>query len=271
MARLLEGFFMKAILSNHEYTYLYNKGGDALVAVFATLRAFKEKEVYYKEGKEGVCGLLSNKTPLSRNSIKKYLPLLGEFVKVHHNGNIAVLSRKQTLKTLPRQKNTKLIPIECGKLPDTKTSVYYVRVNSNLKKQERQKGKKAKRIETLKAEPKSLKQLKAKTKLDKKTSLVALKNSYRENCTLSNRAFDKLKRQSEYKCPSRGSYQKSKLLKRGLISQQRNVFLFLEGVRCYSYLRELRESLDYGGLFIGNKGIYFEDSPTINIGSALVG
>lgn len=263
----------KAILTNHEYDALLNKGGDDIIAVFASLRFYKKDVVYYKEGRQGVYGTLNKRTGISRTTLKKHLPTLIKMgmVYVHGNGNVAVAGRKSTNKLLPRKKTTKFIPIQIGrKYTDTKTNVYFVRVHSNIKGQEKQIVKKSKRIELLNAEPRTLKEHKAKQKLLKKTSLSQLKNSYRENGTLSNASFDSLKKcdSETFKCSHRGNYQKSKLLKLGLISQHRQVFLFMEGCHSYCSMREIRESLPFGGLFMGEKGIYFEDSPIIYLGSA---
>lgn len=263
----------KTLITNHEYDALLNKGGDGLIAVFATIRFYKKGTVYYREGRNGPIGMLKKATGLSRSTLNRYLPVLLEIglISIHDNGNVSVMGRESTSRILVRKKTTKFIPIEISKkFTDTKTNVFFVRVHSNLNGQKRQIAKKSKRIELLNAEPRTLKEYKAKKNLLKKTSLGDIKNSYRENGTLSNTSFDRLKKCDAeiLKCPYRGNYQKRKLLKSGRISQQRQVFLFLEGCHSYCTMREMRQSLNFGGLFMGNKGIYFEDAPIIILGSA---
>lgn len=263
----------RTLLTNHEYDALLNMGGDGLISVFATIRHHKKGVVYFKKGRAGIYGTISKHTGLSRTTLKKHLPSLMDIglVQIHKNGNVAITSRQGSARILSRKKTTKLIPITiCKKFTDTKTNVYFVRVHSNIRCQERQIAKKSKRIELLNAEPRTLKELKAKKRLEKKTSLDEIKNSYRENGTLSNASFDRLKKcdAESIKCPHRGNYQKAKLLKSGKITQRRQVFLFMEGCFSYCTMREVRESLGFGGLFMGKKGIYFEDAPIIDIGSA---
>lgn len=266
-------FMQKTVLTNHEYDALLKCGGDGLIAVFCHLRFYKTDTVYYKEGRAGVYGMLTKRTGLSRNTLKKHLPMLMDLgiVCVHENGNVAITGRKSSGRLLERKKTTKYIPIEIGpKFTDTKTNVYFVRVHSNLRGQEKQIAKKSKRIELLNAEPRTLKEHKAKERLLKKTSIDEIKNSYRENGTISNCLFDALKKCDPeiIKSTARGNYQKRKLVSKGDIGQQRQVFLLMEGCHSYCYMREVRQSLCFGGVFMGNKGIYFESSPTIYLCSA---
>lgn len=262
---------MVVLLTNREYDYLLKLGGDDLISVFSTLRCHS-RIFYKKKGRKGTTRTLKDATGISVNTLKKHLPKLIEsrLVEVHHNGNIAIRSRKWSDQNLPFIRKRKLIPIEVNEsYVETKRSCFFVRVHSNIKRQERQSEKKQRRIELLYAEPRTLKEHKAKERLSKKASIDELKNSYREDATLSNAKFDEIKKGGV--SPWRGNYQKRKLIEKGFIGQKRNVFLFLEGVFSYSYMYEVRNSLNRGGLFMGSKGIYFEDSPTIFLLSAKVG
>ncbi len=270
-------------LTNNEYHYLYIQGGDGLVAFFATLRYTKKSTVIKKVGKKGPFAVIGNVTGLCRTTVNKYLTqlLALDMAEVHPNGNIALRSRKWADKNLPRMKNRKLIPIEvCKKFTDTKTSIKFVRVHSNIKKQKSQIGKKAERIELIKqlhtGRINNLHDLKrAKSLVKKGYSYESLKADYRLNSTLSNLGFDKLNKNTEndIECnKSSGNYLKSKLLKRGLLIQNRQVVLAYPNVKDFTFLEQLRADEYSGGHFIGKKGIYFEDSPIIELGIvAIVG
>ncbi len=226
----------------------------------------------YPKCRERLTGALHRITGLSRNTINKYLPELERLDLVkRQKGALLIRGRKWSNNNLPKLRNKKLIPIEiCKKFTDTKTSSFYVRVHSNIKSQNKESSKKAERIKILeqhhRGQTASLKDLKrAKLLIKKGNTLTSLTNSHRLNSTISNSTFFNLKKGINNGFKISGHYHKSKLLKKGLIQQTRNVHLFLEGVFSYSYLIELRDSFDYGGFFIGRRGIYFEDSPTIII------
>ena len=260
------------LLSNLEYDHLYNEGGDSLVAFFATLRSRKGAHLITIKCKERLTGAITRISGLSRGTVKKYLPELVRIGLVkQEKGALLIRGRKWSNTNLPRLKNRKLIPIEvCDKFTDTKTSSFHVRIHSNLKSQEKESSKKAERIQLLeqhhRGQTKSLKDLKRSKRLIKKGhTLTSLKNSHRLNSTLANSTFLNIKNNVVDGSKGGGCYHKVKLLKRGLIQQQRNVHLFLEGVFSYAYLNDLRDSTTYGGFFIGKRGIYFEDSPTISV------
>lgn len=263
---------MTTLLLNSEYKLLYDAGGDDLVAFFATIRAKKRGPTIEIRCKERLPGAMHRITGLSRNTIKKYLPQLQELGLIDTQmGTVVARGRKWSYNNLPRLKNKKLIPIIiCKKFTDTKASSFYVRVHSNIQNQNKESSKKAERIKILeqhhRGQTRSLKDLKRAKRLIKKGhTLTSLKNSHRLNSTISNRKFFDLKKDITDGKKISGHYHKSKLIKMGLISQTRNVHLFLEGVFSYSYLYELRDSFKYGGFFIGKKGIYYEDSPTIEV------
>ena len=270
------------LLSNIEYSFLYNEGGDGLVTFFATLRYCKKSAVIKKVGKKGPIALIGFVTGLSRTIINKHFPTLLEIgmVQVHPNGNIAVRGRNWTNKNLPRQINRKLIPITiCEKFTLTKTRVAYVRVHSNLKRQKSQIGKKAEQIKVLREElsgaTQSLKNHHAATHLVRKgLDLQILVQNSCLNSTISNHGFYKLLKNNELHSENTkrtGQYFKRMLLKQRLIIQQRDVRL-VSRVKSIHGLEQLRESEKYGGYFLGRSGIYYEFSPRIEFGNApLVG
>ena len=260
----------RTLLNNDEYKTLFDKGGDSLVAFFATLRYHKKEVVYKKVGRKGSYATIRSYTGLSINCIKEYLPVLMEMglVDVHSNGNIAVKGRNYTSRHLKCTNKDKLIPITVyKKFSKTKSSSYYVRVHSNLKSQEKGIKKKAERLKLhckyADGNISSQKELKALQKLERRgLDETTLKNSYRSNSTLSNSTFSKIKGSNS---KGSGEYQKNKLIKMGLISQQRDFKLFKSGVFSKSDVSYLRNELNVNGLFLSPFGIVQEISPLISI------
>ena len=257
------------LLNNDEYTTLYDRGGDSLVAFFATIRCYKKDVVYRKSGRKGTYGTLRHYTGLSINTIKAYIPMLLELgmCSVHDNGNIAVHSRNYNRKNLNSCTYNKIIPI-CvhSKFSLTKSSSYYVRIHSNLKSQEKGIKKKAERLKLhCKYTNNSInkKELKALRNLERRgLDETTLKNSYRSNSTLSNSTFSKIKGSNS---KASGNYHKNKLIKMNLISQQRDFKLFKEGVFSKSDVSYLRNEFNINGLFLSPFGIVREVSPLISI------
>ncbi|MEO0508140.1 MAG: hypothetical protein AAF090_18435 [Bacteroidota bacterium] len=264
------------LLSNTEYDFLYNEGGDNLISFFATLRFHKKGIVIKRIGKKGVAATIGSATGLSRTSIERYLSVLIDtgLVMIHPNGNIAVRGRKWSYKNLPRQKRLKLLPITIyKKFTDTKVSSRFVRVHSNIKSQNTQIEKKCKRIKLLEelnsGRTKKLSELKLAKQLEKDGFTVSNLLESRSNSTLSNLGFDKLIRQSENKnTKSAGKYHKNKMLKAERIQQKRNITLAYPGVKDKKFARELSEDPNFkGGSFVSSKGIFLETSPDITISS----
>lgn len=263
-------------LTNIEYDFLHFEGGDGLIAFLATLRANKPKEVIKKVGKKGPVALLQDVTGMSRTVIEKHLPQLLEIgmVEVHENGNISIHGRKWSDRNLPRLGKRKLIPIQVHrKFTDTKICSAYVRVHSRIKKQERQIGKKAKRIEVLEACSRNKRLSKSDYRLWKKLyrngiTLKGLQNKYRSTSTISNLAFYKILKDSDLGSDcniNSGKNFKLKLIELGLIKQERNYRLKYPGVRDPKFLENENELLLFGGLFQASNGIVLEGSPTISL------
>lgn len=268
-------------LTNNEYHYLYIEGGDGLVAFFATLRHSKNSTIIKKVGKKGPFALVGHISGLSRTIINKHLPTLLKLkmVEIHPNGNVAIRSRKWSVKNLPGLRRRKLITIEIHKkFTDTKTSVGFVRVHSNIMKQKSQIGRKAERIKLIEQSRlgniRNLNDLKCSIRLLKKgITIESLKADYRSNSTISNLGFHKLHKSNQNTTnynKSTGHYYKSKLLKRNLIIQDRNVILAYPNVKNIKFLESLNDEVVSGGYFIGEKGIYYEDSPRIELGIAAI-
>lgn len=262
-------------LTNTEYDYLFLEGGDGLVAFLATLRAHKPNEVIKKVGKKGPVALIQSVTGLSRTTIEKHLAQLLEIgmVNIHANGNIAIHGRKWSDKNLPKLERRKLIPIQVHeKFTDTKVCSAYVRVHSKIRKQERQIGKKAKRIEVLEACSRNKRLSKSDYRLWKKLyrngiTLRGLQNKYRSTSTISNLSFHKILKDSDLASDcniNSGKNFKLKLIELGLIKQERVFRLKYPNVRDAEFLENENDFLRFGGLFQGYKGIVLESSPNIS-------
>ncbi|WP_299161968.1 hypothetical protein [uncultured Eudoraea sp.] len=266
----------RVLLTNYEYHYLFNIGGDALVAFFATLRSCKKDIVFKKVGRKGSVSTIRHYTGLSRTTINKHLPALKKLgmVVVQSNGNIAVRSRKWTKKNLPRLKNYKFIPIKIHKkFTDTKWSINYVRIHTNINKQHNAIEKKAERIEQLKHLQKgtirSYKELKRAKQLARQHSLEGLKKNHRLTSTLSNARFAKL-RHPELSRTS-GQYGKHKLMKLGYIGQNRK-FEILDSNNSKAHWHYWHDIQGIKNCFISKGGIYREVSPDIFLlGETLLG
>ncbi|MEY8780320.1 hypothetical protein AB9K32_07820 [Allomuricauda sp. XS_ASV26] len=263
-------------LTNIEYDYLFNEGGDSLIAFLATLRAYKSNETIKKIGKNGTIGTINKTTGLSRTIIKKHLPKLIDIglVNIHQNGNIAVRSRKWSSNNLPKLERLKLIPIMVyNKFVDTKTYSAYVRVNSRIRTQERQIGKKARRIEVLRTCSQNRSLSKSDYRLWKSlnrkgTTLRELLNNYRSTCTISNLSFHRILKDTELisACnKNSGKHFKKKLIALGLIEQKRVQRLEYPGVWDVQYSDEINDVLIYGAIYQSKKGIVIEESPIITI------
>ena len=268
-------------VSNSEYSFLFNLGGDSLIAVFATLRAYKPGAIYVIEGKAGPLALLRSKTGLSRSVIDEYTPTLiaTGLVDIHPNGNVAVRGRNWTRKNLPHFPNYKLIPIQIGpKFTDTKLYVAFVRVHANIRKQKSRIGRKAEQIELLRERQNGTIKTHADYKrsewLLRKGGLKVLLSSYLSISSISNLGFYKLLKNKDGKTDAHkriGHHFKKKLLQRGLINQSRHVQR-VSTLRSKVGLEVLSSSSSSGGFFIGSKGIYYEGTPRIEVAiSPLVG
>ena len=264
------------LLTNIEYDFLFNLGGDNLVSFFATLRFHKEGIVIKKIGRKGIVATINALTGLSRTAINKYLKALLDvgLVLTHPNGNIAVRGRKWTFKHLPALKRRKLLPLEVyNKFTDTKMSSRYIRVHSNLKSQKSQIEKRTERIKLMEeltsGSLNKLSDLKQAKRLEKDGLIVADLAESRLNSTLSNLGFDKLIRPSENKnTKSAGNYHKRKMLSSSLIHQKRVIELRYPGIKDKKFAKELTEDEDFnGGAFVTSKGIFIEISPEISIPS----
>lgn len=241
----------KVLLLGTEYNELYRRGGDSLVALFCHLRIGKGDRQWIKpRGREGTLKTLERISGVSRNTLKRYVPVLIDmgFVYVQGNGRIEVRGRRWSKKRFKGK--FKLVPVYLGKnFTETKAMSGYVRVRSNIDNQQKQIDKKIKRIERLMQAPKR-----------NKRSLDEVR--VRKTTTLSNQGFaDLLKGLGRSK--NTGKYHKQKLIKFGLLSQVRELKLVFPGVKSLEFLRSFKSSLSSGGCFVGNSGIWFESSPVI--------
>lgn len=271
----------RVYLTNIEYDCLFRLGGDGLIAVFGTIRAKKKGVVIRKVGKKGLIANLQLVTGLSRTILEKHLPILLEIglIEEHSNGCIAVHGRNWSRKNLPMLTNRKNIPIAIyTKFSQTKTYSAFVRVHSNLEKQQSQIRKKGEQIEVLREREldrtKTLESKKLSDRLLKKGQTI---KSISDNClntTISNLGFFKLHKAIEMvsnQSKKVGADFKLKLINMDLISQNRDV-RFVGKDKSPENLQRLRSEMPYGGFFYGSKGIYYEGTPRIVLGiSPLVG
>lgn len=255
-------------ISNVEYHHLFQEGGDALIAFFATLRYHKGGDiVFHKQGRKGTPATIRHYTGLSLTTIKEYLPRLVELglVAVQSNGNIVVRGRNWTRKNLPEKSKYKLLPIQVHKkFTNTKWSSYSVRVHSNLKLQERAIEKKSERIKQLKhlqeGTIQGLKQYKTAKRLSRRFDLDQLENSHRSTATISNKRFAQLRNPNL--SPYSGQYGKHKLIKLGHIKQERR-FELLDSNNSFAHLQYYKQVLGIHNAYACQYGIYREVSPDI--------
>lgn len=150
----MQNFNRLPSLHSRLYVLLLEKGGDDLIAVYATLKAYKNGRTKYSAHKSTKgktvknYGLLRKETPLSLSTLKKYIPMLielglcrfnkdGDFVLTGNNTLNEKFSNSRLLSAGNRSKNKpKLIKITIGKnLAETKLFSFLVRINSNYNSQ----------------------------------------------------------------------------------------------------------------------------------------
>lgn len=206
------------------YSDIYQVGGDKLLAVFCTLKAYRGRSNKYYAFKSrnhkmiGGYSLLRSQTNLSLSVIQKYVPMLINMGLCHidSSGNVSVLGNDK----LKAKYNKKLVPIVIGKnLIDTAYNTISVRLSSEERQQSRQIGIKTHRRDLLLQynDPKSATAFKkAKKVVDKYGSEI----SVTECVVMSNAGFAALKdgtKDNKYK----GAYWKKKLKQKGLIQTKR--------------------------------------------------
>ena len=212
------------------YYYLFQYGidnnidGDKLIAVYSILKTnFDNNGKYYSftsKNNKKVSGysILRAKTNLTLHTLKKYVPILIKLELCFFDlNNDFVLVGNDKLKTIFNSK--KLVPIKIDKnLIHTAYNVYFVRLHSNERKQKKAIEKKYNQRELLKLKdnPKSLKQLKAIRRLEKKDDK---KGFFTDKCVLSIKGFCYLKFTEENKL--KGNYWKKKLIDKKLVSTKR--------------------------------------------------
>lgn len=205
--------------------HLSEKKADKLVAVYSTLKHFKNSDYKYyaytaKNNKFVSCySLLRAKTNLSLSTLKKYVPILidMELCSFHANGDFVMLGGEKVKELYD---SYKMIPVEIGKnIIETTLNCYKIKVHSAEKQQLNQIRIKQNRSVLLsnKSNPKNNKEYKAICKLEKKYGLEITVN---DKTVLSNEGFGKL-RNGEMNKKSVGNYWKRKLVKNNFIKTTR--------------------------------------------------
>lgn len=205
------------------YKQLFDIGGDKLIAVFSILKGSREGKIKYYSYKANnnktVSGyaLLRKETCLSLHTLKKYIPSLVELglCSFHDNGDFTVMGNR----LLKDKYNYKLVPITLGiNFTDTQYNSFSVRLHSSSKSQKIAISKKRYRSEQILQfdNPKTLKQYKTVKRLLKQYGgdIQIL-----DNIVLSNESYSEIKGKERSK--SSGSYYKSKLIEKGIISSKR--------------------------------------------------
>lgn len=210
------------------YYALFKEGGDNLLSVYCSIKAFKAGQIKFKSYKAknnkfvGNYSLLRSKTNVSLSTLKKYVPILEnmELLKFDKNGDVLLLGNKK-LKSLY---GDKIVPVPvCLKLTDTRYACMSVRLHSAQKQQHLMMEKKANLRELLmqgESGVKNLKQLKKLKKLIKEHGKDASKLNYTDETVLSIQGYAFLKHHREHNKPL-GNYYKKKLKEKGLVSTNR--------------------------------------------------
>lgn len=198
--------------------------GDKLISVYSILKANSEDNGKYyaftSKNNKKVSGysILRAKTNLTLHSLKKYVPILIELeLCFFDSNNDFVLIGNDKIKK--RLKSNKIVPILIGKnIIHTAYNVYYVRLHSNERKQKKAIEKKHNQRELLKLKdnPRTLKELKAIKRLQRKGDKGGF---FIDKCVLSIKGFSYLKFTEENK--QKGNYWKKKLIDKKLVSTKR--------------------------------------------------
>lgn len=210
------------------YYALFKEGGDNLLSVYCSLKAFKAGQIKFKAYKSKnnkfVSGysLLRSQTNISLSSLKRYVPVLETMglLKFEENGDVSLLGNKK-LKSLY---GNKIVPVPvCNKLVNTRYACMTVRLHSKQQQQFRMIEKKANLSELLmqgESGVKTLKQLKKLKKLIKEHGNDVSKLNYTDETVLSIQGYAFLKHHKEDN-KSLGNYYKKKLKEKGLVATRR--------------------------------------------------
>ena len=223
------------------YYALFKEGGDNLLSVYCSIKAFKGEQIKFKAYKSknnkfvGGYSLLRSKTNISLSTLKRYVPVLENMglLKFEVNGDVSLLGNNK-LKSLYGEK---IVPVPvCMKLVDTRYACMTVRLHSAQQQQYRMIEKKANLRELLLQgvdAVKNLRQLKAFKKAVKKYGNDASKLNYTDQTVLSVQGYAFLKHHKKDN-KSLGNYYKKKLKEKGIVSTNRR-FKEMSGYEPMSY------------------------------------
>jgi pimeloyl-CoA synthetase len=211
------------------FSHLSLEHGDKLVAVYSTLKFYKNGEckyyAYKAKNNKYVSGyaLLRAKTNLSLSTLKKYVPILIDkgLCSFHSNGDFIMLGGN---KVKELYNSFKMIPIKIGvKLMFTELNCLKVKLISSERQQQKEIIKKQNQSELLSQlyNPKSWALYKKAVKLNKRLQSKTKDNSYFiDKTVLSNQGYALLSC-GEMNNKSKGAYIKAKLKKQGIITSTR--------------------------------------------------
>lgn len=245
----------RVYINNAEYNLMFNSFGvdtDKLCSVFIFLRGSKNgKRRYNPNGKLKHFGLLKSETNLSRHCIETYVPKLIELglVTLNSDGGVSVISTTRSFRLFGGDCSRQiLIPIQmCKSYIKTSIQVGFVRVKTNIKKQQKQIDKKETQKKLLKKyvyQSKNMqlniltkKELGASKKIIARFgSLDGFLSMYCEETILSQQGFTNLNKNID------GRYFKKQLIDNGFIESQIRTETLIPNISYKKYLA-LKEAI----------------------------
>lgn len=223
------------------YYALFKEGGDNLLSVYCSLKAYKAGQIKFKSYKSknnkfvGGYSLLRAKTNISLATLQKYVPVLINMglLKFEANGDVSLLGNNK-LKSLY---GFKIVPVPvCIKLTDTRYACMTVRLHSAQRQQFNQIEKKGNLRELIfqgESGIKNLKQLKAYKKAIKKYGDDVTKLNFTDETVLSLQGYAFLKHHKQDN-KALGAYYKKVLKSKGLVATSRR-FKEVSAFKAMSY------------------------------------
>lgn len=208
------------------YSHLLEKGGDKLIGVYTTLKAYKDQHgkfyAYKTTNNRKISGysVLRKNTNLSLASLKKYVPMLIDCGLCHFdkNGDFVMLGNQKTKELFS---SYKIVPVVLGhNLISTQYNVISVRLFSAERQQNFRIEKKRKLSELLDQgkNPKSVKAYKRAERIKRKYTKEQLKVTV--NCVLSVQGYALIKDGTKNN-KAKGAYWKKKLKDSGIVECHR--------------------------------------------------
>lgn len=255
----------RVYVNNAEYNLIFNSIGvdtDKLCSVFIFLRGSKNsKRRYSPIGKLKHFGLLKAETTLSRHAIETYVPKLIELglVILNSDGGVSVISTTRSFRLFGADCSRRiLIPIQmCQSYLKTAIQVGFVRIKTNIKKQQKQIDKKETQKQLLKKyvyQTKNMhlnilnkKEMKSCEKIIARFGSVnEFLSMYCEETILSQKGFANLNKNTD------GRYFKKQLVDNGFIETQIRTETLISNISYKKYL-SLKETI----VLANGRGVYW--------------